>query len=715
MSRVVRRAVAAGVLLLAAAGAIAWFSRLHATRPNVLLLTIDTLRADRVGAYGARTARTPALDRLAAEGLRATNAVAAAPITMPSHASLLTGLFPPAHGVRDNGSAALPDEIVTLAERLRDAGYTSHAFVSAVVLNRLYGLDQGFATYDDDLWGEDAPSLFMIRERRAARTADRFLEWFARWRAEPDRRPFFAWVHFFDPHQPLEPNAEDSEGAASAYDAEVTGADRATGRVIESLRTAGLLDETIVVATADHGESLGEHGEATHAVFVYEATVRVPFIVRYPRRLPAGGSYHGAVRHVDFVPTLLGMLGLPAADGLQGTDLTAAWAGDAAAPSLPQYSESMLSELGFGMAPLFAVRKDRFKFIRAPKPELYDLVADPGELRNLYGSDPRRAVALDGEIERILRSARIKGPQESPMTRETLEALQSLGYLAPGGERRAMRGIDPKDGIHIYARLEEARDAARRRKWPEAESLVRSILAELPDHVAARNVLGLTLVRQRRYEEARQAYLESLASEPDQFRVHAMLGSLSLIERQLDDAKRSFDEALRRNPRFVEAMLNLGLIASLGGDQQAAEQWYKRAESADPGLPATARRFGDLYFEQGRYREALTYYDRALELSPQHFQAMVQAGNSARRLGDAARAADSFERAARLRPDSWIPWYNLACLRATGGDLDGALAALGESLNRGLRDADLLYTDQDLAALRADPRFEITVRPARAN
>ncbi len=209
-------------------------------RPNVLIVTIDTLRADRVGVYGSTTARTPTLDRLAAEGLRAADAIAQAPITMPSHASLFTGLYPPAHGVRDNGTAALGNGVVTLAQRLDGAGYTTHAFVSAVVLSRLYGLDAGFASYDDDLWAEDAPRMFMIRERPARRTADRFLEWFERWKTDPKAgrgTPFFAWVHFFDPHQPLEPELEDRVGAASLYDAEVTGADRATGRVIDALRT----------------------------------------------------------------------------------------------------------------------------------------------------------------------------------------------------------------------------------------------------------------------------------------------------------------------------------------------------------------------------------------------------------------------------------------------------------------------------------------------
>jgi arylsulfatase A-like enzyme/Flp pilus assembly protein TadD len=719
-------AILAALTLTLAIGAW-WYVRRATTgggthRPNVLLVTIDTLRADHVGAYGASKARTPALDRLAAEGIRCDDAIAAAPITMPSHASLLTGLYPPAHGVHDNGTAALPRDVVTLADRLSGAGYSTHAFVSAVVLSRLYGLDKGFSTYDDDLWSEDAPRLFMIRERTARRTADRFVEWFGRWTTEQgpasaSPAPFFTWVHFFDPHQPHEAAPEDRQGAASPYDAEVTAADRGVGRLIETLRDAGALDDTIVIVTSDHGESLGEHGEATHAIFVYDATVRVPLIVRYPRTLPAGKVYDGPVRHIDVVPTLLAMLGLPGGGETQGVDLTAPWQGKAPAPALSQYSESLLSELGFGMAPLHALRKSGFKWIRAPRPELYDLKADARELTNLHPGEADRSAAMDAELDQIMRAAKPHPDQSAdggPMARETMEMLQSLGYLAPSTVRQSMSGIDPKDGIQIYNQLEEARHRAQERKWKEAEAIVREILAKLPNHVAAQNVLGLALVRQRRYPEARVAYGQSLAADPTQFRVHANLGSLALFQHDLDGAEQGFKKALELNPRFIEAMLNLGLVSSLRGDNAGAGAWYRKADGVDPNFPATARRLGDLYYEQGQFSHALASYEHALQLSPKLFPAMVQAGNSARRVGDPAKAAASFARAAELRPDSWVPWYNLACLRATTGDAEGALAALRESVTRGVADPALLDSDPDLAPLRADPRFAALARDAHA-
>ncbi|MEA2336667.1 MAG: choline-sulfatase, partial [Thermoanaerobaculia bacterium] len=284
----------------------------RAPRPNVLVITVDTLRADHLGCYGFTLARTPAIDKLAGESVRFTDAISSAPITMPAHSSIFTGLLPVAHGVRDNGAYALGENAVTLAERLRDAGYTTHAFVSALVLNRRYNLNQGFETYDDDLWAEDEPKLFMIRERQAPKTADRFLQWFGEW-DKAKAKPFFTWVHFFDPHQPYHPSVADAALAVTPYDAEIAGVDRQIGRIVETLRAKGVLDNTLLILTADHGESLGEHGEQTHAIFVYDATVRVPLLMRYKPAF-APGVYANAMRSVDIVPTVLGILGLPGGD-----------------------------------------------------------------------------------------------------------------------------------------------------------------------------------------------------------------------------------------------------------------------------------------------------------------------------------------------------------------------------------------------------------------
>jgi arylsulfatase A-like enzyme/Tfp pilus assembly protein PilF len=713
LSTLPRRALAAAVLLLAGAGC-------GRERPrNVLLVTFDTTRADRLGAYGHAAAHTPHADRLAAEGVRCDDAITTAPITMPAHASLLTGLLPPAHGVRDNGGAALGDGAVTLAERLKARGYATQAFVSAIVLSRRYRLDQGFDGYDDDLWSEDEPRLFMIRDRPAARTTDRALAFLDSWHARPERErpPFFAWVHFFDPHQPYRPPAEDRRVTKDAYDAEISAADRALGRLVEWLRARGLLDDTWVVLTADHGESLGEHREKTHALFVYDATLRVPLIVRQPKVLPRGAVYAGPVRLIDVVPTLLDGLGLPGASETQGRSLLRELQGRAPPAPQPQYAESLLSELGFGMAPLYAVRSAGYKFIRAPRPELYDLRADPRELENLYERDRPRAARLDRELQALLdaSAARATAPRESPLTRESEEALRALGYVAPAAERAQMAGRDPKDGIAIYAKLEDARHAAQGARWEDAERLLREILKEVPGHVSARNVLGVCLLRQGRFDEARAEYRRALQDDPGQFRVLGALGAMALLENDVASAQQHFEAALEVAPSFVEAMAHLGFLAALRGDEATARAWYEKAVAADPGFPTVHRRLGDLYYERQDWATALRHYRRTLEITPGDFQAVVQAGNSAKHLGDAAAARGYYERAQKLRHDAWVPLYNRACLEARLGNADEALAQLDRAAQKGFRSARLLERDPDFERLRADPRFRQKLAALKRN
>jgi arylsulfatase A-like enzyme/Flp pilus assembly protein TadD len=677
---------------------------------NVLLVTLDTTRADHIGSYGFQAARTPRLDALAKEGVRCSDAISAAPITLPSHSTIMTGLYPPAHGVRDNGSYALGDDAVTLAERLKRAGYSTQAFVSALVLNRRYNLGQGFDGYDDDLWSEDEPKLFMIRSRPGEKTAERTSAWLAGWakKGKPESRPpFFLWMHLFDAHQPYRANAIERALAPSTYDAEIGVLDRAVGRVLDELKKLQVLDDTLVIVTADHGESLGEHGEKTHAVFIYDATVRVPLLLRCPRLLPQGRVYDGPVRSVDLVPTILAALKLPGGNETQGTDLLGAFRGDVTPPDLPQYSESLLSEVGFGMAPLFGVRHDGFKWIRAPKSEVYDLRRDPKELKNLYPAEARRGAALDRELTAILDDSRRRGlaPQKSPMDKETLESLQALGYLAPRTSREAMSGIDPKDGMPLYTKLEDARHAAQQSQWEKSEQLLREVLVTTPNNVTAVNILAMVKMRQEDFAAARNEYLRSLSLDPKQARVHAMLGTLNLLDNDLDGAERSYRQALAITPSFVEALSNLGMVAALRGNDQEAEEWYRKAIAADPAFPRVYRRVADQYYERGEFAKALENYRKTLAAEPDDFEAIIQAGNSARHAGDIKAAAGFFAHAAKLRPDSWIPLYNQACLAAVQGNAPQSLALLQGLRGKRFPRVDLMEKDPDLGAVRHLPGY----------
>jgi tetratricopeptide (TPR) repeat protein len=623
--------------------------------------------------------------------------------------------------VRDNGAYRVPDELTTLAEILQGKGYSTQAIVSALVLHRRYNLDQGFDGYDDDLWNEDEPNMFMIRERPARRTVDAAIEWFRTWSgtAEHERKPFFLWVHMFDPHQPHTPGSADRALSITPYDAEIAAADRQVGRLLDTLAAQGVLDDTLVVFTSDHGESLGEHGEQTHAVFIYEATIRVPMIFRHPGTLPAGTVYQGDARGVDLFPTVLSMLGhsIPVN---QGFDLSRVLEGKAQAPGKPQYSESLLAQLGFGMAPLLGVRHGPWTYIRAPRPELYDRSADPRELKNLLDADGHdaksKASELDSELDRILLASDEFGitATANPLDEETTEMLQALGYLGEPSTRQAVRDMDPKDGIKIYSMLERGRHLARDLRFQEARATLEELLEIVPGHVSARNTLALCEFRLGDYDNAIKHHLRSLADEPHQPRVMSALAQIYLQRDELDLAEAKLSEALRLNPDFVEAMLARGFLELKRKRPKDAERWYQKALETDADYPRAYLQYGALYFRQGDSVEARKWYERAIEKWPGNFFAVFQAGVCSHRLREHEKAEAYFQRAHEIRPDAWEHLYNLACSRSLQGDSDESLAYLSQAVDNGFEDVQLLKTDVDFASLRRDPRFKALDKKLRA-
>ncbi|MCX5771459.1 MAG: sulfatase-like hydrolase/transferase [Candidatus Hydrogenedentes bacterium] len=679
-------------------------------RPNVLIITLDTTRVDRIRCYGYPLARTSGIDRLAAEGVRCADAATVAPITLPAHASILTGLFPPAHGVRDNGAYALSDSAVTLAERFKAAGYDTAAFVSALVLSKLYNLTQGFDVYDDDLWPEDEPEMFMIRDRPGPKTAKLFTEWLEQWHGR-GAGPFFAWVHMFDPHQPFNSNPPDAYLCPTAYDAEIAQADDGVEIILKWLEGNGVLDQTLIVLTADHGESLGEHKEKTHAIFIYDATIRVPLVWRYPGVLPAGKVYEGAVRAVDIAPTVLAAAGIAGGDQTQGENLLGALRGDVAAPELPQYCESLLSQVGFGMAPLYGVRLGGFKYIRAPRPELYDLKNDPKELANLYEQRKDFAVELDGRLDAVIKQSEalaLDSSSKKPMDGETMEMLEALGYMASEESISSMGGMDPKDGIEIYEMLENARGAARFGRWDICESLCRKLLERVPGHASALNMLASALMRGGRLDEAEGAYVKSLESEPRQHRVHLMMANISIRRGNLDEGEARIKKVFELSPKFPEAMIRMGYIERLRGNRQGAEEWIQKAAAEDPKSPRVQASYAELFYLDGNYGEALEHYRKSLEVNPKNFSAIMLAGGCAQKEKLFEDAERYYQQGLKLRGDSWLPPYNLGCLRAVQERKDEAFGFLKQAVgtNTGRRQLrSLLGRDKDLDGLRGDGRF----------
>jgi choline-sulfatase len=682
-------------------------------QPNVIVITVDTLRADHLGCYGFEQARTPNIDALAAQGVRADRAMAAVPITLPSHTTLFTGLNPPAHGVRDNGLYKVPDEAETLAERLKAEGYRTQAFVSAWVLHRRFNLNQGFDDYDDVLDDEGNPGMFRVPERSGKDTMDEVLKWLDSAVEPSSKAPFFLWVHLFDPHQPYAPPAEDAQASPTPYDGEIASVDRQIGRFIDKLRDKKVLDDTILVFTSDHGESLGEHGEATHALFIYESTIRVPLIVRYPHALPAAKVYSGAVGGVDVMPTILGLAGLKPND-TQGADLSKAMAGTVEAPLRSPYSESVHPELEFGMVPLHGLRSNQWTYIRAPRAELYDRSTDPGETHNLLedgdaASDNSRAQAL--ALEKALTdvfedSKRFAMTSDvRPIDDETTKMLQALGYMDASDAPAGVEGMDPKDGIQLFNAMDEARQFALRSNYQAAKEVLVRLLDAAPSNASARNLLAMCELYLGNMDAVENLYLESLAHEPRQPEVLTQLGRLRMAEGKLEAARARLLEALTVDPAYIPAMIFVAHIDIKQGKPEAAKAWYDRAIESDPKDPAPYQQYGDFYFRRNEFEKAKGWYEKTLELQPDSYLGAMQAGMSALRLSDSATAERYFLLANRNDPNSWKPLYNLACVQSRKGARDAAFGYLQRAIASGFVDSAMLRADPCFAALRADPRF----------
>lgn len=437
--------VLVGLLAISVAGSSCRSRSAPGPPLNLLVITLDTTRADALGAYGGK-AITPSLDYLASDGVVFEQASTVAPLTLPAHSSLFTGVFPPSHGVRGNGQNALGPDAITLAERLKARGFRTGAFVSSFVLDHQWGLSQGFDVYHDVALGPEG----RIDRDSIRRPADSVVDDALDWMKQLGSERFFGWLHFYDAHAPARPPAEFAPiGANDTYLGAISFVDFQLSRVITYLADHQLLDRTIIVVIGDHGESLGEHGEPTHGLFVYEAAIHVPFIIRAPlanvqRRVPE------PVRIVDVMPTVLDLLGEAAAPGVDGQTLVPLMTGASRESKFEVYSESRYGFDQFGWSPLSALREGRFKVILAPRPELYDLETDPNESVNLYEQRADLAGAMAKRLRVLAQPTHASGAvtEVDSATRARLAALGYVAASAPADQPATL--ADPKDQIDLY-------------------------------------------------------------------------------------------------------------------------------------------------------------------------------------------------------------------------------------------------------------------------
>jgi choline-sulfatase len=622
-----------------------------ALRPlNIVVVTIDTLRPDHLHCYGYEQVETPTLDSLAQHGVLFEQAVAQTPLTPPSHASIFTGQYPTAHHVRNTGGFVLQSSSRTLANILQEQGWDTAAFVGSAVLKRIFGFNLGFTVYDDQMPKPGPADQFKEDpERPAGEVVDRAIRWLNERSAHSDRagKPFFLWVHLNDPHIPYDPPSPFREQYKERpYDGEIAYADQQVGRLIDTTEKKST-QNTIISILSDHGESLGEHSEYTHGVFLYDSTLRIAFLMSGPG-IPAGVRIKPQVRSIDFLPTLLELMGGRPPDQVQGTSLTPTFSGKWAATAV-SYGETLYPKMNMGWAELRSIRTGNWKYVRAPEPELYELARDPGETRNVIQQHPAEAERFETVLKGML-SATGQGINEKVETRlvdqQSMEELKSLGYLsgfAPRTYELTGRGVDPKDRTHILRLLEEAENPASNTSASRRLGLLRQALTEDPSNPSLYYQLGGRYEKAGRYKEAISLYRTALAKGIESGRLHSRIADLSLREGKKDEAIAEYEKAAQFNPSDLDSQVNLATAYLEKGKVADAERVFKWVLTTDPEYAAAENGLGLIAVQRHDAVAARGHFERAVQLDPEIVEAQLNLGLIYEMAGDRSRARSCFE------------------------------------------------------------------------
>ncbi len=615
---------------------------------NLVLITIDTLRADYLSCNGSSKVKTPRLDRLAREGVNFTRARSPVPLTLPAHASIFTGNYPPTHGVRDNSGYRLPDRELSLAEVLRDYGYHTAAFVGSFALDRRYGLAQGFDFYDNHVWSDVAELETLEAERPAEEVLAAFLEWLGRLEGE---RPFFAWVHFYDPHAPYEPpEPYRSLYPRDLYAGEVAYTDAVLGKMVDELSKRGDLSATLLAVVGDHGEGLGEHGEMTHSLLIYNSTLHVPMLLRGPGLEPAGRVVPDLVRIIDLAPTLLDYLDLSPAHG-EGVSLRSLIERDQ--PDVPlgegmvAYSESLYPQVKLGWSALRGLETRDYRIIMAPRPELYDLRADPGETANLLAVEPGVYREIKRQLVELLQGFAEPGDAAAPsLDSDELDMLRRLGYLSgsdTAGER-ADSSIDPKDHLDLWHRLQLSVVQFAAGKYRAAADTLIAVLAQDPGMLIAYDYLGTCYQKLSQPARAEATYREAINRGLESARIHHELGRILLMRMDPVAAESELRIALELDPRRVAAHYDLAQALRATGDLTAAVEEYRVALEINPDYLWAWSSLGITLASMKKQHEALVAFRRVVVIDPSVALGYFNLAVQLERMGVRGEALASYRR-----------------------------------------------------------------------
>jgi arylsulfatase A-like enzyme/Flp pilus assembly protein TadD len=613
---------------------------------NLVVVTVDTLRPDHLHCYGYSKIETPAIDGVAKDGVLFENAVTQTPLTTPSHASIFTGLNPTAHHVRDTGGFILKSSSTTLATILQQQGWDTAAFISSAVLKKLFGLNQGFRVYDDQMPKPGKGHEFLEdAERRAGDTVDRAI----RWLDTQSGHPFFLWVHVYDPHAPYQPPAPFREKyKGRPYDGEIAYADHELGRLFAAVREKSPPAKTLIAVLSDHGESLGEHGEYTHGVFLYDSTLRIAFTLSGPG-VPSGLRVKQQARTVDFLPTILELMGGKTPAPVQGVSLTPFFTSQDAATAV-SYAETLYPKINMGWAELRAIRTNRWKYIRAPRPELYDLSDDAGETKNVIQNHAAEVQKFEAHLKVIIGTDGAEKVETATVDQRTMDQLKSLGYLGGPGRSYNLtgQGVDPKDRVEVLKLLEQAQAPESRLADSRRIELLRQALSLDPGDPNVYYQLGAKLEKEGRYREAMELYRSALRNGIEHSRLHSRIADLAVRSGNKDEAIVEYEKAAQLNPSDLESQANLATAYLEKGRLDDAERVYKWIIATDPEYAAAYNGLGVISIQRQDPSVARGYFEKAIALDADLVDAQLNLGLIYKMAGDRARARSCFQAFLRI-------------------------------------------------------------------
>ena len=638
---------------------------------NILFITLDTTRADHLGCYGYDKVETPNIDRLAETGILFKNAICQAPLTLPSHSSIFTGTYPFYHGVRDNGGFYLEPDKITLAEVLKAHGMATSAFVGAFVLDSRWGLDQGIDHYYDnfDFSKYKRISLDSV-QREGGEVREAFFEWFE----ENHKKKFFSWIHLYDPHTPYEPpepyNTRYSTRPWGLYDGEIAYVDEVIGKVLDKLSERDILEKTLIVIVGDHGESLGQHQESSHGFFIYDATVSVPLIIQIPSPELRGKVIESQVETIDIMPTLLQILDLSIPQEVQGKSLIPFILGKNLGQERLAYSESYYPRYHYGWSELKSLRSSQYKYILAPRPELYDVINDPKERKNIYDQNLSLGKEFEEKLKNLQKELSTKGIEEKgpqKLDEESREKLMALGYVgsftSSSNLSKSEYLPDPKDKIHLYNEIKLAEGKFSEGKLDEALKKANKVIEQDPRIMEARQVRARIFIKLNKFEEAIEECKEALKIDEE---YEAAIFSLALAYKRLkryDEAIAGYERIMQLDPRDHKAPLNLGEIYLEMKELDKAIFNFKKAIEVEPERSATAHnQLGAAYLEKKMLGQSEQEIRKALQLRPRIPDAHYYLALLYEEKGEFTKAVEEYEKEIEIHPGAYPAYFNLAQL-----------------------------------------------------